>query len=408
MQAGQENTRLTGSLRTLNATVGGLLGELDSLQSTALDAKLTIEAYSVAGGRKNAVQQMVLAEKGREQQIGQLLAEIKELKTSQASLVQKLQAAGTPAGGAAASAASPPAAAAVGGGRWLTIGIPTVARKGDLDYLAQTIEAIKEQLPTSLADPFYGKVLVIVLNNRPGGHKVFDDQKRKTEASAYAVHFRFVEKAVQQTDSSKNREGDANVPGSPVRVQTRAVISLLREASGTAANFIFMEDDFLLCPHGLRLLHYLIAKVHAYMPNGFSGIRVSYGLCGIVLDGGDVDEVASYLEQHQDRRPPDHLLPEWTAAETKQAQEYLKGRRNVGYRFNIFNHIGSISTLRASQQVRLSWLLLLLCRSRCFCCRCCCCCFGRRCCCCCCFCCWVCMSASRESDTHCSLTHIVV
>jgi hypothetical protein len=88
------------------------------------------------------------------------------------------------------------------------------------------------------------------------------------------------------------------------------------------------------------------------MPGGFSGIRVSYGLCGIIVNGGDVDELANYLEQHQERRPPDHLLPEWTAVETKQARDYLVDRRNAGYRFNIFDHIGATSTLRSSKQVR--------------------------------------------------------
>ena len=34
-------------------------------------------------------------------------------------------------------------------------------------------------------------------------------------------------------------------------------------------------------------------------PGGWSGIRVSYGLCGIVLTDGDVTAVADYLEEHQ-------------------------------------------------------------------------------------------------------------
>ncbi len=32
---------------------------------------------------------------------------------------------------------------------------------------------------------------------------------------------------------------------------------------------------------------------------GWSGVRVSYGLCGILLADADVPAVADYLEQHQ-------------------------------------------------------------------------------------------------------------
>jgi hypothetical protein len=90
---------------------------------------------------------------------------------------------------------------------------------------------------------------------------VFDREKAAIEGSAHAVHFRFVEKQIQQDDTSKNKEGDANVPGSKVRRQTRAVVALLREASGTASHFVFAEDDFMLCPHALRAMQYLISKV---------------------------------------------------------------------------------------------------------------------------------------------------
>lgn len=90
---------------------------------------------------------------------------------------------------------------------------------------------------------------------------MFDKEKAATEGSAHEVHFRFVEKQIQQKDSSKNREGDANVPGSRVRRQTRAVVALLREASGTSSHFVFAEDDFVLCPHAIRAMHYLTSKV---------------------------------------------------------------------------------------------------------------------------------------------------
>ena len=51
-----------------------------------------------------------------------------------------------------------------------------------------------------------------------------------------------------------------------VRRQARAVVELLRRSAGLAGHFLFMEDDFLLCPHGLQALAYATSKAHAYLP----------------------------------------------------------------------------------------------------------------------------------------------
>ena len=58
-----------------------------------------------------------------------------------------------------------------------------------------------------------------------------------------------------------------------VRRQTRAVVAALRAAAGLADYYMFAEDDFVLCPHALRTLQYVIAKTHAYLP----------GSCCVVL-----------------------------------------------------------------------------------------------------------------------------
>ena len=51
-----------------------------------------------------------------------------------------------------------------------------------------------------------------------------------------------------------------------MRRQTRAVVELLRRSQGLAGHFLFMEDDFVLCPHALRALAYVTSKAHAYFP----------------------------------------------------------------------------------------------------------------------------------------------
>ena len=55
---------------------------------------------------------------------------------------------------------------------------------------------------------------------------------------------------------------------------------------------------------------------------------------------------ADYMLKHQARRPPDHLVVEWYAGETKESAEHKKDRKNIGFRYNLFSHMGSASTLR--------------------------------------------------------------
>ncbi len=57
-----------------------------------------------------------------------------------------------------------------------------------------------------------------------------------------------------------------------------------------------------------------------------------------------------YLLKHQVRRPPDHLVVEWFAGETAESKAYKGNRANIGFRYNLFNHIGIVSTLRKQLQ----------------------------------------------------------
>ena len=57
---------------------------------------------------------------------------------------------------------------------WLTIGIPTVPRIGNTDYLTQTLSSALEELPLNPSAVLYKRVKIVVMNNRPGNHSVFD------------------------------------------------------------------------------------------------------------------------------------------------------------------------------------------------------------------------------------------
>jgi hypothetical protein len=236
------------------------------------------------------------------------------------------------------------------GRKWLIIGIPTVPRTS-VDYLTPTVEAILQQLPDSQKDPFWGRVQVVVLNQRPTEHRIWEivrDWVLKTEKGR--VHFKFVENEHPFADAtpSKRDIGNANFPGYKVRHQTRDVASLvLHDAvKDKSEYFLFMEDDLRLCNHGLTAFRYLITKANLYNP-GWIAIRVSYGMIGIFMRGGqDLTAFGNYLLKHQRRRPPDHLVVEWFAGERPEAKRYKNGRPHVAFKYNLFDHIGAKSTLR--------------------------------------------------------------
>jgi hypothetical protein len=187
-----------------------------------------------------------------------------------------------------------------------------------------------------------------------------------------------------------NDEGSPNVPGARVRRQTRDVCDLLDAAQALAvvegsttagatgaqqpsqpgtqqlgpqpqagqstrlpfaghtasASFMFMEDDFRLCPRGIEVLAYLLAKAQAMHPD-WNEIRVSFGLNGGIIRVSDVPVLAAYFREHLARRPPDHLFVEWFAGETPQSAAQKRGRPHLAFRYNLLEHFGFKSSLRS-------------------------------------------------------------
>jgi hypothetical protein len=151
----------------------------------------------------------------------------------------------------------------------LTIGIPTIARRRQADYLRSTLHSIYAQLTTTGLWPL---VRVVVMHSHPGKrHEVFDDcqQEFTNNPDPAARSFRFVENtrgSAQDVDpvvlSTRRRSASGgDVPDRRVRRQTRDIVSLLRhvvEVETDTKWYLFMEDDFVLCPNALLASwHYL-------------------------------------------------------------------------------------------------------------------------------------------------------
>jgi len=238
---------------------------------------------------------------------------------------------------------------------WLCIGMPTVPRAHGEDYLLRTLTSITKEFTTDTADPFHGRAGVLVVNTHGAGHDRFDEAERLYASGPHrqSLIFRTSRDTVHiLRDATGPNQGNPNLPGAKVRRQTRSIVELLKHAHGLATYFLFAEDDMQLCPHGLRVAHYLLQRASHYHRDWLA-IRASFGMNGIFLRDGDVPVFSRYLDANQARRPPDHLITEWFAGETLEAKKYKASRPHVGFRYNLFHHIGSTSTLRTQTQAPL-------------------------------------------------------
>ena len=234
---------------------------------------------------------------------------------------------------------------------WLAIGIPTVARKVDgepIDYLTHTLMALERNLPASSHDPLWGRVRIVVVDNSNTEHSVFESNRKRLENNQ---HFVFVENSdAKGEERPVSLDPSSDKPGKRVRQQTLDVVFTLKEVHRLAKPqfYAFMEDDFELCANGLTAIQYVMNKATLYHGDWIA-IRMSYGLNGIIIKGKDILPVATYFEGNVRRRPPDHLIVEWFAGETAFSKQHKNNRVNVGFRYNIFKHIGVKSTIRKAK-----------------------------------------------------------
>uniref|UniRef100_A0A7S1U3S5 Uncharacterized protein n=1 Tax=Phaeomonas parva TaxID=124430 RepID=A0A7S1U3S5_9STRA len=239
----------------------------------------------------------------------------------------------------------------------LVIGMQTVPRPNDLDYLGQTLRALVGQLPTDPSDPWYGMVRIVAIKVSPGPHRRFEEAKTAMAQLPGGSAVTFLElveppgKDPGGADPPRGARGGPNVPNATVRKQTRDIVATLRACDGLADAYLFLEDDMELCPRGFEAVRYVLEKATAYYGEWIA-VRCSFGMNGIFITGDDVPIFANYLEEHQSRRPPDHLVVEWFAGEKPQSAAQKRGRVNGAFRYNIFKHLGLWSTLRSQKSPR--------------------------------------------------------
>lgn len=260
---------------------------------------------------------------------------------------------------------------------WLTIGMTTVPRRSRADYLSRTLETLMEELPLDPTDPLYARVNVLVMNNRPGNHSVFAQVQARinsptaVDGEAETAGQRFVRKAqmyvrmmdnpgtvpdpAPQLADPDDFNNPSNRPGREVRRQTCDLISLLQSAHNASHYFMFMEDDFRVCPNALRIVGYAVRKLNSQPKLAkWLALRVSYGMNGILLRDEHLPQLATYLRKHTARLPADLLWMEWIQGRKRELWDVTKGRPLAVYRSNLLDHIGAQSSF-AVRTNRLPW-----------------------------------------------------
>lgn len=135
-----------------------------------------------------------------------------------------------------------------------------------------------------------------------------------------------------------------------VRKQT-LIIAILSELFYNSSEYLlFHEDDMLFCKNSLNYIMNLLNLSIKYHNNNFSMIKYSYGMNGILIPSSDALFFSSFLLKYSSFKPVDHLTTVYNNKEVKESKEYLKERYLITSKYNLFTHIGKVSTIRNELQ----------------------------------------------------------
>ncbi|KAK9919150.1 hypothetical protein WJX75_009727 [Coccomyxa subellipsoidea] len=147
------------------------------------------------------------------------------------------------------------------------------------------------------------------------------------------------------TEEPNDLNNPTNRPGRQVRKQTCDLITLLETSLPMSHYYLFMEDDFRLCPNGVRIIHYLVAKLNAAPETRqWLSVRLSYGMNGILLPNAHLSSLSQYLRLHTARLPSDLLYIEWLQGKRVDTNDSTSGKIQYVYQKNIMDHLGTLSS----------------------------------------------------------------
>ena len=232
-----------------------------------------------------------------------------------------------------------------------------MARPGGADYLNLTLASLLCQMDAAASsDDLRVCIAVYEVKGGAAGQLTPFERARRTLSSREDVIF------------VSGRGGDAGGSGASTsfraapsrlertRQQTRDVARTLGAlAPFSRRYYVLLEDDWLLCDGGLDALKYLVQKASAYQA-GFSALRFSYGLNGLLLPNADVPALVAFLddpaaEEQNDLpdAPVDHLAYRWLRGKYAGGKRFFGGRHMMAFRHTLFWHIGDASAVGNSK-----------------------------------------------------------
>jgi hypothetical protein len=220
---------------------------------------------------------------------------------------------------------------------------PTMPRKGDPRYLIQTLKSVvgrTEHHPGMCTE-------ATVVNTRPGQHPVFEEARLRFAGAPV----RFFERETRRPTLTTPVPGIWRPTNArDVRQSNDALEMFDVIRTSVCVNgrryFMLLEDDVELCENAEAHIPYVMRKASQRFggDDGWSVIRVSQGLIGIIMQCRDVDAYMDYLDTHILDGPIDYVLADmWTKA-SKAGAEYFGSRKFVIYRYNLFKHLGRVSS----------------------------------------------------------------
>eukprot|EP00899_Mesostigma_viride_P023179 jgi/Mesvir1/4045/Mv26552-RA.1 len=243
---------------------------------------------------------------------------------------------------------------------WMTIGMPTFPRAGNPDYLQRSVLSFLSGLPLDTTDLFYGKIQLVIMNNKPGDHKTFyavREQMRQLaspDKERAAAHIVFVENPGTIIDPEPNLEepNDKNnpeaLPGSHVRNQTAQVLELTKLLKDKSKLFMFVEDDFIFCTNWLEATQMALKKASVLNP-AWGALRISFGMSGLILRNGDLPHFMHWAWRNITKLPIDVIWVEYLRLYLLPA-----GRDLFVYHKVLLEHIGTVSSF-AAREKRSKW-----------------------------------------------------
>ncbi len=230
----------------------------------------------------------------------------------------------------------------------ICIGLTTIRRPNDEDYLMRTVKAIRRELDQYV---FSKHISAVIMHTRSTEHTWFDKAKEEFKNDKT---FDFVEqdrynKTIWERGKVQGRAREMRPEDLQQNIDSSAMIGYVYDTfckRRPKGYLMIMEDDFEMCPYSFEHLHRVIhAAENLYFPN-FSGLRVSYGFNGIILHCHDLKFISEMLFNDMILGPPDDMLGHFIVKTVPAGQNYFGPSRQYGiYRHNILHHIGTVSVV---------------------------------------------------------------